>query len=167
MKSNDYIYEKKGRIRFSSNVLKIVAMITMLIDHIGFMLIGNGKLYGYDMSLYNYVSVMPTAKYWVILYRLCRIVGRSSFPIYAFLVAEGFFRTNNLFKYIVRLLVLAIISEIPYDLMVSNTLFSLNSQNVIWTYVISLIMLAAIDRLRELPVLQFIIVAFSKQIIIM
>ena len=161
MKSIDYIYEKKGRIRFSSNVLKIVAMVTMLIDHIGFMLIGNGKLYGYDMSLYNYVSVMPTAKYWVILYRLCRIVGRISFPIYSFLIVEGFFRTNNLFKYIVRLTVLALLSEIPYDLMVSNTIFSINSQNVIWTYVISLIMLAAIDRLREYPVFQFIIVAFS------
>lgn len=161
MKSIDYVYEKKGQIRFSANVLKIIAMISMLIDHIGFMLIRNGKLYGYDDVLNNYVSVMPTAKNWVAFYRLCRMIGRISFPIYAFLISEGFFRTNNLFKYIIRLTVLAIISEIPYDLMVSNTLFSFYSQNVLWTYVLALIMLAIIDRFRELPVLQFIIVAFT------
>ncbi len=156
MKAIDYLYEKKSRYQLSLNQLKTIAMITMLIDHIGLMLILNGKLYGFNRELYSYAIMLDATKVWRYLYRFCRVVGRISFPIYAFCIVEGFLRTKNLFKYCLRILALAIISEIPFDLMTKNTFFSLSHQNVIWTYFIALLMLTGI-RTFKIPVIQFMI----------
>lgn len=144
MDNIDYMYEKFGLIRLSSNQLKVIAMITMLIDHIGFMIIGNGKLYGYSQTLHSYVLILDSAKNWLVIYRILRVIGRISFPIYTFCVVEGFLRTHNLFKYILRLLILAIMSEIPFNLMCFNKFFSIEGQNVIWLYVLGLISLSII-----------------------
>ena len=157
MNSFDYIYEKKSLIRLTNNQLKIIAMLTMLIDHIGVMLILNGKLYGYDIQLYSYVSVLNSASKWMILYRVCRVIGRISFPLFAFCIVEGFIRTSNLLKYVLRLLVLAIVSEIPFNLMVNNSLFYIGSQNVIWTYLIGIIVLFLIKKANGIVVIQMII----------
>lgn len=161
MNNFDYIYEKKGLIRLTNNQLKIIAMITMLIDHIGYMLILNGKLYGYDIQLYSYVSVIKSAQNWMLLYRICRMIGRISFPLYSFCIVEGFIRTNNLFKYFLRLLVLAIISEIPFNLMVNNSILHIGMQNVIWTYLIGIIVLFLIKKANGIPVIQMIIFVFG------
>lgn len=145
----DYMYEKKSFIRFSSNQIKIVAMITMLIDHIGLMLIGNGKLYGYNVALHSYAIMLNEAHIWNILYRVCRMIGRISFPIYSFCIVEGFLRTKNLFKYFVRIFILAVISEIPFDLMVSNCFFSFDNQNVLFTYCMGIIMLYVMKKFKN------------------
>ena len=136
-----WIENKKREIGFSHNALVIIGMLSMLIDHIGYELILNGKLYGYDHSLYENAISLPEASNWLILYRVCRIFGRLAFPIFAFLIVEGYRKTSNLFKYILRILVAALISEIPYDLMVFNqflTLKSLGVQNVLFTYFIAI-----------------------------
>ena len=74
----------------SSLVLKITALITMIIDHYGAIFQGN-----------------------IIIYR---IIGRLAFPIYCFLLVEGYTHTSNIKKYASRLIAFAIISEIPFDL---------------------------------------------------
>lgn len=135
-------YNKNSIFSLSANQVKVIAMITMLIDHIGLMLIGNGKLYGYDNQLYSYVIALNSTKNWVLAYKFCRTIGRISFPLYAYFIVEGFLRTNNLFKYYLRLLALAIISEIPFDLMVQNKFFSFEGQNVIWTYLLGLMVIS-------------------------
>ena len=153
----DYIYEKKSKIRFSRSLLQIVAMFTMLVDHIGVMLIMNGKLYGYQEKLYRYVMTLDEAKVYEILYIICRTVGRVSFPIFAFLFVEGFLRSQNLFKYFMRLLFLAIISEVPYDLMVFNKILDYRTQNVIWTYLINFIILIFIKKTYDMyPIFQLV-----------
>ena len=139
-----YLDKKRYVMSFSSNALKLIAMITMLIDHIAFALIINGKLYGYDYSLYENVINLPEAKNWLIISSVCRHIGRISFPIFAFLIVEGFRKTSNISKYILRMAVFAIISEIPFDLMVSNRIFYGEAQNVLWTYLLGLIMLVPI-----------------------
>ena len=149
MNNLDYMYEKNGFIRLSSNQLKVIAMITMLIDHIGLMLIGNGKLYGYNNALFSYVIILDSAKPWLGFYRFCRVIGRISFPIYTFCIVEGFIRTSNLFKYFLRLLVLAIISEIPFNLMVYNRFFCTAGQNVIWLYLVGLLALTGIKKFNN------------------
>ena len=63
---------------FSGNALKIIAMISMLIDHIGVILLDN--------------------------YEPFRIIGRLAFPIYAYLIAEGCKHTNNRLFYLLRIL---------------------------------------------------------------
>lgn len=144
----------RKEIGFSRNFLMLLAMGAMLADHIALTLIMNGKLYGYDISLYNNAIELENAKIWLILYKIMRSFGRISFPIFAFLLVEGFRKTSNLFKYFLRLLFLAIISEIPYDLMVFNEFMTprcFTVQNVVFTYVIALLMLCLIKVASSLP----------------
>ena len=65
-------------------------------------------------------------------------IGRISFPIFAFLLVEGYFHTRNLKKYVVRLMLFAIISEIPFNLAMGSRWFFPIHQNVLWSFLISL-----------------------------
>ena len=150
------LHNLRRSIGFSHNFLSAVAMISMLIDHMALVLIKNGKLYGYDAVLYNNAIALDDAKGWIMLYTIMRMIGRLSFPIFAFLIVEGFRKSNNLFKYILRLLILAIVSEIPYDLMVFNEIFTVRCfeiQNVVFTYVIGLLMLIIIKYVNSFSVI--------------
>ncbi len=85
----------------STLVLKIIALIAMTIDHTGKVLLTNSDL--------------------------CTIIGRVSFPIFAFLLVEGYHRTKSVKKYLLRLFVVAVISEFAfYNLFGGlNTIFTL------------------------------------------
>lgn len=65
-------------------------------------------------------------------------VGRIAFPIFAFLIVEGYHHTGNLKKYVLRLVLFALLSEIPFDLVVSGSAFYPFHQNVLWTFLISI-----------------------------
>ena len=110
----------------SSNALKWIAIITMTIDHFGI------------------VFLMGNEKY-ITEYNICILVSRISFPIFAFLITEGFMHTKSVAKYMIRLAVLAVISEIPFDL-IKGQLFNFNSQNIFWSLLIGLIVLYFIDK---------------------
>ena len=149
-----YLQNKLRDIGFSRNLLAIIAMFSMLIDHTALTLIQNGKLYGYDAALYRNAISLPEAKRWIMLYTIMRMIGRIAFPIFCLLLVEGFRKTSNLFKYFVRLFILAIISEIPYDLMVFNEILTPTTfqvQNVIFTYLIGLLMLLVIRMIHMFP----------------
>ena len=151
-----WIEKKRRQIGFSHNALIIIAMFSMLMDHIAFVLIKNGKLYGYDEALYRNAILLPEAKKWLLLYQVLRTIGRLAFPIYALLIVEGFRRSNNVFKYILRIFTLALISEIPFDLMIFNkflTIECFSLQNVLFTYFINLLMLVAIRLMSQLHVI--------------
>jgi hypothetical protein len=90
-------------------------MTSMLIDHIG------------------YVFLQGTS-----YYILFRAIGRIAFPLYCFLLVEGFFHTHNLKKYCFRIALLSLITEIPFDLMASNTPFNPAYQNVLFTLLLGL-----------------------------
>lgn len=64
-------------------------------------------------------------------------IGRIAFPIFAFMNVEGFFHTKNLKKYVKRLFIFALISEIPFNLAVGGNVFCPLHQNVLWTFLIS------------------------------
>jgi hypothetical protein len=104
--------------------LKWIAVISMLTDHIGVALIPSG-----------------TPAYFV-----CRAIGRLAFPLFAYLIAEGYFYTNNYKRYIVRLIIFAFISEIPYDLLRHGHFPVWNNQNVLVTFAIALAALYFFDR---------------------
>ena len=110
----------------SSKILKLIACFAMLTDHTGYLMMAN-DIGDYDTAL------------------LLRLVGRISFPIFAFLIAEGFKHTKNAVFYTARLFVAGIISEIPYNLCFGNKLINKGSLNVMFTFVIGLVMLIFAD----------------------
>lgn len=79
--------------------------------------------------------------------------GRLAFPIFAFLLAEGFCRTGNLKKYMQRLFLFALLSEIPFNLMVSRRIVEPFHQNVLWTFLLSLFALTLLRKLEAKPLL--------------
>lgn len=76
-------------------------------------------------------------------------LGRLAFPIFAFLLAEGFRRTKSRKNYLLRLLFWALLSEIPFDLMYGGVAFYPFHQNVLWTFSLSLLVMLAMERLRH------------------
>lgn len=94
---------------FSGSFLKTVAVITMLIDHIGAGIV-------YPM-LYNGMNVFSLSyNDSITFYRVLRMIGRTAFPIFCFLLVEGFFHTKNRKRYAMNLFLFALLSEIPFDL---------------------------------------------------
>ena len=115
----------------SSFVLKLIAVTSMLIDHSGY-LIFNG------FSFMNYI-------------------GRLAFPIFAFLITEGYIHTSNLKKYFSRLLIFAIISQIPYMLLFNND-FTLN---ILFTLALGLLAITVYNKVKN-KLLGILFVIFSS-----
>ena len=107
----------------SSFSLKVLAVITMAIDHVGAVL-------------------FPDLLF-------LRIIGRLAFPIFAFLLVEGFFHTRDRKKYAIRLFIFALISEIPFDLAIGERLFEFTHQNVIMTFFIAFIMMILLEKYKK------------------
>lgn len=112
--------------KLTSYQLKWIAIITMLIDHAGFV-------------LFNDLQIL-------------RMIGRLAFPIFCFLLVEGLAHTSNLGKYFLRLFAFAFVSEVPFDYMFYpnniNNNVSVNiwaHQNIFFTLFIGLLVIAAID----------------------
>lgn len=78
-----------------------------------------------------------------------RIIGRLAFPIFAFLATEGYFHTRNLKKYLLRLLCFAIISEIPYNILKTGTIYDYSRRNVLWTLLFGILLIHAIEYIRN------------------
>lgn len=128
---------------FSGSTLKIIAMLTMFIDHIGaaFLCHLPGFAIGSNVNLW---AGSPYTLY--DLYKLCRNIGRIAFPIYCFLLVEGFFHTSNFKKYAFRLLLFAFLSEVPFNLAFFNKPFTFQMQNVFWTLLFGLLCISLLEK---------------------
>lgn len=120
------------RRTLSCDTLKLTAMITMLIDHIGAgileKMINNSQVYLLDSLL--------------------RLIGRIAFPIFCYLLLQGFVHTSSRAKYAKNLLIFAIISEIPFDYLFYGN-FTFLHQNVFWTLLIGLLTLWGIELIEK------------------
>ncbi len=123
----------------NANALKIIALVTMLIDHIGAAVIEPGVLDGYAVGLLQ-ISYKTYMMWWHFDVAL-RMIGRLAFPIYCFLLVEGFLHTSNVKKYGFRLLVFGLISEIPFNLAFWYSWHEAADQNVFFTLLLGLIAL--------------------------
>ena len=89
-------------------------------------------------------------------------IGRLTFPIYAFLLTEGFFHTKNLKKYILRLFLFALVSEIPFNLAMGSRLFYPVHQNVLWSFLISIMLMLWNERVKEKQIWKQILVGLAS-----
>lgn len=117
----------------SSSTVKLVGIITMLIDHMAATV----------LLRYMYAGGWSNGLY--ILYTILRLVGRLGFPIFCFLLVEGFERTRSKTKYALRLLLFALISEIPFDLAFSASVLEFGYQNVYFTLFLGLLAMCVYD----------------------
>lgn len=121
----------------SGATLKHIALITMLIDHTN------------KAVLFQYLLMDNPPAIVVWLSEAFDILGRIAFPIFAFLLVEGFYHTRSKSKYLRNLLVFAVISEIPFNMYTSAELFAAWHQNIFFTLAIGLCVIWGIDALKE------------------
>jgi len=110
-------------MRLSSSQLKIIAMISMLIDHVG------GSLFPQFIIL--------------------RIIGRIAFIIFAFELVEGFYHTSNFYKYFLRMLLFGLITEPFFDFAIFNTWYYPQYNNVMFEFVLALMMMYGFEYNRK------------------
>ena len=106
----------------SAFLLKVIALFTMAVDHVG--------------------AVFFPDHLWI------RYIGRISFPIFAFLLTEGFIHSSNRRKYLGRILLFAFLSEIPYDLCLFDVAFDWNHQNIFFELGAGLLLLSCLEKLE-------------------
>ncbi|MCR5525960.1 MAG: conjugal transfer protein TraX [Lachnospiraceae bacterium] len=116
----------------STFTLKIIAIISMAIDHAG-------------------LALFPELR-WM------RFIGRIAFPIYCFLIVEGAYNTRDEKKYLERMLAFAVLSEIPFNLVLSHKMLYFGTQNVFFTLSIGLAMIIALRKYKNDFYLQVICV---------
>lgn len=107
----------------TSNMLRTIAVVLMLSDHI----------WATAMSFGNWMTY----------------IGRMAFPIFAFQIAEGFVHTSNFKKYAMRLLGFALVTEIPFNLFYSSRWFNPYHQNVLFTLLLGLLAIYVIDNAKK------------------
>lgn len=115
-------------------LLKVIALISMIIDHYG-------GIFHDGVDIY-------------------RIIGRLAFPIYAFLLVEGYVHTKDIKKYGKRLFIFALISEIPFDLALFNKI-SFAHQNIFFTLLIGLVMMYLLDNEDKYPINKALILSMG------
>ena len=136
------------RCSFSGTALKTIACITMLVDHIGASCIEAGLL----LPELEKGEVSGGALDQLSLYRLdmvLRFTGRLAFPIFCFLLVEGFVHTHNVKGYLGRLVLFGLLSEVPFDLAFFRTPFDFSAQNVYWTLALGVLAMAGLKHFEK------------------
>ena len=123
------------KIQFLSGAwLKAIAIISMLIDHVN-----KALIYPYLTSANGFLATISN---------IFDIVGRIAFPLFCFMVVEGFFKTRSRKKYLLNLLLFGVISEVPFDMFTTASFFNTNWQNVMFTLALVLVTIWIIDILK-------------------
>ncbi|GAA0377145.1 TraX family protein [Paenibacillus motobuensis] len=94
-----------------------IAIVTMLLDHIG-------------------AAFFPGELIW-------RIIGRISFPIYAYALVQGFRYTTSYSKYMLRLTIITVLSQLPYQIALSRS-----GINVVGTLLVAALLMRLLEHMR-------------------
>lgn len=125
MRDYDTAGAKRRPFGLSGLALKLLALCSMTVDHIGAVLVL--PRWGFEASL------------------AFRYVGRLAFPIYCFLLVEGFFHTRSVPRYALRLLAFALVTEPVYDRVLYGAWFTPLYQNILFTLALGLAAMAALQ----------------------
>ena len=108
--------------------LKIIAILCMIVDH----------------TTVVFSSYLSPEQYYI-----GRGIGRIAFPIFCFLIAEGYMYTRSFKRFAMRLALFAVLSEVPFNMMLSNKLWDVSEQNVFFTLLLGLFCLYVYDWLLD------------------
>lgn len=143
------VFQEGQRKGISGSTIKIIAVTAMLLDHVGAVILERmfvARGFWNAMGSQNMADIAG----WMLengglyfTYMVLRLIGRLGFPIFCFLLVEGFQRTRNVKKYALRLGMFALISEIPFNLALSGKLSAPGYQNVYFTLFLGLAVLCA------------------------
>lgn len=137
---------KTNRYGISGSTLKIIAAISMVLDHVSRIVLTNGIM---THASYSQIS----DEQWAILSEasdVLHVLGRIAFPLFCFLIVQGFLHTHDLKKYLRNMLVFAIIAEPIYDFVQTGQLFDLRQQNVMCELLLSLVFLIVLEKIQSL-----------------
>ena len=141
---------------FSDDMLKLVAVFTMLPDHAA------------SGILEYYLQYVPlNDDVWELLYRInsdLRVIGRIAFPLFCFLLIHGFMHTHSRLKYVGNLLLFALLSELPFDFLFYDGI-DFAHQNVFWTLLIGLLMIWALEAVNQTNIKMILKCAASLPVI--
>lgn len=135
---------RKMSIQYSSFTLKIIAAVCTVIGTIGVAILQNGVM---NLGEYSTATLLEGFENngklfaFATIIILCSAVASIAVPIYSHLLIEGFNKTSSVKKYAIRILILAVVSEIPYDLAMQEKFFSMNSQNPVFGLLIAIVMI--------------------------
>ncbi len=152
---------KKEKFGITGSTLKIIAIISMFIDHFGASIVEfylyhvlqpNGTDYSKALicsrAPWLWMDWMGDPEKVLSIDITIRAIGRLAFPIFCFLLVEGFLHTHNMKKYLVRLGIFALVSDIPFDLAFFGEI-TLRHQNVFFTLFIAVLALWALDYVKK------------------
>lgn len=124
----------------NATTIKWIAVITMFIDHFAFVVLSRMEVaMGGNEELLNFAHIF-------------RGVGRLAFPLFCFLLVEGFTKTGNALKYLGRMGLFALISEVPFDLAVSLQPFDMGYQSTMVTLFVALLTMYGVDYFMNSPI---------------
>lgn len=126
------------RFGISGAALKRIAILTMTIDHIGAVIIQRFMVtQGFDRN------------FWEMVYWPFRYIGRIAFPIFCFLLVEGYTHTKNKKKYLFRMVLFAILSELPFNLAVGGKILDFRYQNVFWELSLGILLMMILEKIER------------------
>lgn len=135
--------QKTMKVSFSRNQLKFLIAVTMAADHIGYMLIP-------PLQESSGVWRLP----YPLLYYALRMAGRLAFPLVCFFLVQGMRYTHDRKKYLMRMILFALLSEIPFDLAIFGRWIDWRGQNVLFTLVIGLCVLYLLEKTEQLHIVR-------------
>ena len=152
---------KEKRLELTGFGLKRLAVVSMIIDHIGSFLLRAMMIPYMVEGTLTVNRESPTALWELMQAReVCDILGRIAFPLFCFLMVEGFVHTHDRVKYGLRMAAFALLAEIPFDLAHYHRVFDPGLQNVMFTLTVCIFTLLLIskaeERYRERPGLKWL-----------
>lgn len=138
--------EKRG---ISGSTLKLIAIVAMFIDHTGAIIVERMLMRDMAGTGQQAIDGIVSNAGVILLDTLLRLIGRLGFPIFCYLLIEGFQHTRNAKKYGGRLFLFALISEIPFDLGFMGNPVYWGYQNVFFTLFIGLLVMMGFRFLEE------------------
>ena len=128
--------------------LKMFACIVMLIQTVGIAVIEKGLIHLDQYTQESLNQAMSKDSRLMTLAgigSIMQLIGGMAIPVFAFLLVEGFRNTSDYKKYLLTMIITALVSEIPYDLAICGKVWDLSSQNAMITMCICLILLKCME----------------------